>query len=47
MNTIECIQSKKAYYEAAIQSEVKLTLPQEEKKQAQGRERKREIDSEQ
>jgi hypothetical protein len=42
MNTIECIQSKKAYYEAAIQSEVKLTLPQEEKEQAQVRERKRE-----
>jgi hypothetical protein len=35
-----CIQSKKACYEAAIQSEAKPTLPQEEKEQAVERDRK-------
>jgi hypothetical protein len=34
-----CIQSKKACYEGAIQSEAKPTLPQEEKEQAKERER--------
>jgi hypothetical protein len=34
----ECIQSKKACYEAAMQSEAKPTLPQEEEEQVQERE---------
>jgi hypothetical protein len=44
-----CIQSKKVCYEATIQSAAKPTLPQEEKEQApeRGRDRKREIQSEQ
>jgi hypothetical protein len=35
-----CIQSKKACYEGAIRSEAKPTLPQEEKEQAQERDRR-------
>ena len=42
-----CTQSKKASSEAAIQSEAKPTLPQEEKDQAQERDRQGERESDQ
>jgi hypothetical protein len=45
MNTVKSIQSKKACYEAVIQSEAKPAVHQDEKEQAQETDRQKEKDT--